>query len=324
MQQQEGDNTVSMQPEFLEHAQINPAMEQMFQAMSTMMMQVNHTNQTLMTWLTNQSTGATTSQQKDSRIRPRSFSGLPTEDVLAWLDHFDNVASYHEWHDERKALELRTVLEHVAATWFIQQPEEIKQNWTYLREQLIQHFANNDVTQTALQQLNNLRQQAHEPVAQFAVKMKQLLLRVDPNMKETMKLYFLLPRLRHDIYRRVRDQGPTTFQMAVQIAQRIEAPDYIDLSQPMPPTNNNIQKTVIEPTAGPMDIDVQNAQFSTKKSLPDRDSHGKPRCFYCNGYGHVKKYCRKLAASRHHQNAQIQLADAASLAMEQGNSQAGR
>ena len=106
--------------------------------------------------------------------------------------------------------------------------------------------------------------------------------------------------------------------MAVQIAQRIEAPDYIDLSQPMPPTNN-IQKTVIEPTAGPMDIDVQNAQFSTKKSLPNRDSHGKARCFYCNGYGHVKKYCRKLAASRHHQNAQIQLADAASLTMEQGN-----
>ena len=39
MQQPKGDNTVSMQPEFIEHAQINRAMEQMFQAMSTMMMQ---------------------------------------------------------------------------------------------------------------------------------------------------------------------------------------------------------------------------------------------------------------------------------------------
>ena len=156
------------------------------------MMQVNHTNQTLMTWLTNQSACATTNKQTDSRIRPRSFSGLPTKDVLAWLGHFDNVASYHEWHDQRKALELRTVLEHVAITWFIQQPEEIKLNGTYLREQLI-HFANNNVTQIALQQLNNLRQQAHELVALFAVKMKQLLVRVDPNMKESMKLYFLLP-----------------------------------------------------------------------------------------------------------------------------------
>ena len=73
---------------------------------------------------------------------------------------------------ERKALEWKTVLEHVVTTWFIQQPEEIKQNWTYLREQLIQHFVNNNVTQTTLQPLNNLHEHAHELMAQFAIKMK--------------------------------------------------------------------------------------------------------------------------------------------------------
>ena len=325
MQQQEGDNTTSMQPEFGEHTSMHTTMEQMFQAMSTMMIQVNHTNQALMTWLTSQSqsTGTMNDQKKDSRIRPRSFSGLPTEDVLAWLDHFDLVAGYHDWNDQRKALELRTVLEHVAATWFIQQPEEIKNDWPYLREQLIQHFANNDVTQSALQQLNSLRQQPNEPVAQFAVKLKQLLLRVDPNMKETMKLYFLLPRLRHDLYRRVRDQGPTSFHMAIQIAQRIEAPDYIELPPSTQPPSNNHQKQPDNSSVSPMDIDVQNVQFSRKNSLPDRDSNGKPRCFYCNSYGHVKKHCRKLAASKHHQNTQVQLADLTSLAEVQGNHQAG-
>ena len=85
------------------------------------------------------------------------------------MDHFENVAGYHEWDDGQKALELRTVLEHVVATWFFLQPEEIKRNWPYLHEQLVQQFANNDVTQTALQQLDTLRQQPHEPVAQFAV-----------------------------------------------------------------------------------------------------------------------------------------------------------
>ena len=100
--------------------------------------------------LTNQSASATTNKQKDSRIRLKSFLGLPTEDILARLDHFDNVVSYHEWHKERKALELLTVLEHVVASTFIQQPEEIKQNWTYLHEQLMQHFTNNNATQLAL------------------------------------------------------------------------------------------------------------------------------------------------------------------------------
>ena len=317
---------MSMQPEFVEQTSQSNAIEQMLQAMSAMMLQVNHINQTIMNWLTNQSqqTGNNTKKQKDSRIRPRSFSGLPTEDVLAWLDHFDNVTGYHQWSDDRKALELRTVLENVAATWFIQQPEEVKQDWSYLREQLVQHFTNNDITQTALQQLGNMHQQTHEPIAQFAVRLKQLLLRVDPNMKETMKLYFMLPRLRHDIYRRVKDQGPTTFQLAVQIAQRIETPDYMELSQaPTMPQQNN-QKHQVESTACPMDIDIQNAQINTKKQLPSRDTQGRPCSFYYNNYGHVKKYCWKFAASRHHQHTQLQLADSTSLADIQENINAGR
>ena len=82
MQQQEDDNTTSMQPEFGEHTSMHTTMEQMFQAMSTMMIQVNHANQALMTWLTSQSqsTGTISDQRKDSRIRPRSFSRLPIED----------------------------------------------------------------------------------------------------------------------------------------------------------------------------------------------------------------------------------------------------
>ena len=87
-----------------------------FQAMSTMIIQVNHTNQALMTWLTSQfpSIGTISDQRKDSRMHPRSFSGLPTEDVLAWLDQFDLVAGYHDWNDARKELELRIILEHVS------------------------------------------------------------------------------------------------------------------------------------------------------------------------------------------------------------------
>ena len=45
-----------------------------------------------------------------------------------------------------------------------------------MQEPMIQHFAKNDVTQTSPHQSNNMRQQPHKLVAQFAVKMKQLLL----------------------------------------------------------------------------------------------------------------------------------------------------
>ncbi|KAH7276484.1 hypothetical protein KP509_39G009100 [Ceratopteris richardii] len=106
-----------------------------------------------------------------------------------------------------------------------------------------------------------------------------------------MKLFFLWPRLRHDISRRVRNQGPPTM--------------------PRSPS---------ESTPIPMDIDdVQNAQTTARRSLPARDAKGCPKCFFCNNYGHVKKHCRKLRAQQHHQNAQIELVGKASLAELPGN-----
>lgn len=101
-----------------------------------------------------------------------------------------------------KAMEVRMLLEGVAATWFIQQQEYIKRDWHVLKALLIQNFTHQNITQTALQQLNALKQQQFEPVAQFAVKMTQLLLRADPTKSEDMKLFFLWPRLHHDISRR--------------------------------------------------------------------------------------------------------------------------
>ncbi|MCO5605650.1 hypothetical protein L7F22_059833 [Adiantum nelumboides] len=117
----------SMHPDFFSHT---GAMEQMFQAVSNMLVQVSHTNQALLSYL---SSSTNHPQRLDSKIRPKPFAGLSTEDVLTWLDHFDNVASYHHWSEERKAMEARTVLEGVAATWFIQQSDEVKGNWHLLK-----------------------------------------------------------------------------------------------------------------------------------------------------------------------------------------------
>lgn len=186
-----------MQPEYTAQP---VQMEHLFQAMSNMLLQVNHTNQSLLNFL---SSSASHNHRPDPKIRPKSFSGLPTEDVLMWLDHFENVSSYHNWSEERKAMEVRMLLEGVAATWFIQQQEYIKRDWHVLKALLIPNFTHQNITQTALQQLNALKQQQFEPVAQFAVKMTQLLLRADPTKSEDMKLFFLWPRLHHEISRRV-------------------------------------------------------------------------------------------------------------------------
>ena len=301
----------SMHPEF--HANISPTnpppLEQMLHAM---FLQINNTNQALMTMLAQRQEQTI---QRDPKIRPKTFSGLPTEDVLTWLDHFDNVASYHQWDDPRKALEARTLFENIAATWFIQQDDTTKNNWHLIKEKLVENFANQDIAQTALHQLQHLRQQTSKPIAQFGVKLNQLLLRVDPAMSDKMKLFLLWPRMRHDLARRVRDQAPKTFQTAIQIAQIIESSTIPDITNPPSiPVSRSY-----DPGPSPMDIDVQNAQIPHRRSLPDRDRNGRPRCFHCNLYGHVRKLKLQQGNKQHSQNAQINWADAASLAELPGN-----
>ena len=58
-------------------------MERMFNAMSNVLMQVNHTNQTLVSYLSNSGKVQAMAQDRpDPKVRPKSFSGLPSEDVL--------------------------------------------------------------------------------------------------------------------------------------------------------------------------------------------------------------------------------------------------
>ena len=159
--------------------------------------------------------------------------------------------------------------------------------------------------------------------------MTQLLLRVDPTMSEEMKLFFLWPRLRHDISRRVCDQGPISFHSTIQIAQRIEGSDKFDevSSFHPPPMPTTVHPSV--DTTSPMDVDVQNVQLNHRQqhqqsnfrnpsypnrcSLPDRDTQGRPKCFYCNYYGHVKRHCRRWLATQQLQNSQVAVVDSATL-----------
>lgn len=279
-----------------------------------MLMQINTTNQHLVGLLAQKQVNNTRS---DSKVRPKTFSGFPTEDILTWLDHFENVAEYHNWDLDRKALEVRTLLEGIAATWFVQQTDQVKYSWPLIKQLLVQNFAQQNITQSALQQLHQLKQGLQEPVAQFAVKFNQLILRADPTMSEDMKLYFLWPRLHGHLSRRVRDQGPTSYHEAIQIAQRIEASTQTDtpptfIPPPTPTQNRPLLDTPLLPT--PMDIDVQNAQYGNRRRLPDRDAQGRPRCYACNGYGHIQRHCRRSRPNNQFQNAQVTLAPTAQVA----------
>ncbi|MCO5586935.1 hypothetical protein L7F22_040879 [Adiantum nelumboides] len=214
----------SMHPEFSQQSPTIAHLEQIFKVLSNMMAQINTTNQHLVGYLSQKQYPQ---YKADPKVRPKSFAGLPTEAVLAWIDHFKNVASNHDW----------------------------------------------------------VRTTRHSRSARC---LKDLPPHADPTMSEDMKLFFLWPRLHHDIARRVKDQGPLSFHEAIQIAQRIESnmqPEYSSTTTVNPPYNN---RPLLE-TPTPMEIDVQNIQMAQRRRLPDRDAQGRPRCYQCNRYGHIRR-----------------------------------
>ena len=120
-------------------------MEQLLQVLPNAMLQISHTNQAMLSFLS--ATNDRSPDRPDSKVRPKS-SGLPSEDVLAWLDHFEMISSYHKWFDGCNALEVRSLIENVAATWYVQQASEVTESWVIL---LVQNFAHQNSAQTALQ-----------------------------------------------------------------------------------------------------------------------------------------------------------------------------
>ena len=89
-------------------------MEQLLQLPSNAMLQIGHTNQAMLPFLFVNNDRA--QDQLNSKVRPKSFSGLPSKDVFASLDHFEMISSYNRMSYECKALDVRTLLKNVTAT----------------------------------------------------------------------------------------------------------------------------------------------------------------------------------------------------------------
>ena len=113
-----------MQPDFPQPHEWPPPfhMDQLLQLLSNATHQISHKNQEMLSFL---SANSERSQDlSDSKVRPKSLSGL--------LNCFEMISSYDQWSEVHNALEIRTVLKNVAATWFIQQPRELTENWVIL------------------------------------------------------------------------------------------------------------------------------------------------------------------------------------------------
>ena len=81
-----------MQPEFPQPHERPPPFQMELQVLSNNMLQIDHTNQAMLSFLFAKS--ELSQDWANSKVLPK-LSGLPFEDVLAWLDHFEMISRYH-------------------------------------------------------------------------------------------------------------------------------------------------------------------------------------------------------------------------------------
>lgn len=158
-----------------------------------------------------------------------------------------------------------------------------------------------------LSELQRIQQQKYESMKAFGPRLATLLRRIDPQLSEPMRLYFLLTKAQSSIVHEIRKQPINDFSSAIEYGIRIEempgfGVGHVSAIVPLPPSTTS---AATQPSAltgssnDPMDVDPQQSAQRFKRggkdSYRNHKTRGKgkvKRCFRCDEIGHFAKHCK--------------------------------
>lgn len=138
-----------------------------------------------------------------------------------WLDHFERVATFNGWDDERKRKHVYFSLEDSAQTWF-ENRKSTMPSWEEFRQRLLAAYTNSDRKEKAEAALQARNQRPNESVAMYAEDMARLFRRADSAMTDEKQVRHLMRGVKQEIFAGLIRCPPRTVDEFVREATTIE------------------------------------------------------------------------------------------------------
>ena len=191
-------------------------------------MEVEATVQELQTQLTAVQ-AAIEGNSQSSIFKPRSFSGLPSEDVNEWLGKFERFSKFYNWSNAKKLGALTLLLEGPALAWYQTLPDEDTGSFANLCTALRDRFGAQNLEFLFRQELYSRKQGLGEPLAVYTEDIIKKCQRLALPDKDIMNIF--INGLSDDLKTHVILNQPKTFAEAENLARLKDS-----VGKTLPPT----------------------------------------------------------------------------------------
>lgn len=153
---------------------------------------------------------------------PRSFTGLPHEDVEDWLDHYERVSSFNRWDDSLKRRHVGFYLDLIAETWYHNNERDLP-DWQRFTSELRRVFGASSMrTEAAKKKLDERVQRPGESYTSYIEDVIALCRRADTDMTEESRVRHVLKGISPLAFNALAAQNPTTINQIVTTCQRLD------------------------------------------------------------------------------------------------------
>ena len=153
-------------------------------------------------------------------LHPAPFLGKPTDDITAFLSHFERYSKFCGWDSKQCLRALPLYLQGNASSWYTSLDTSFE-NYDDLVNALKDHFSNPASMWLLRQQLSGRKQQETESLANYAADIRRLCKRV--GLSDSEGMHYFIQGLHADLKSHVILGQPKTLEEAENLAHLKEA-----------------------------------------------------------------------------------------------------
>jgi hypothetical protein len=261
--------------------------------------------------------------------KPDRYYGTQQENPLAWLRNIRIIRKGLNLDDTETLFMASTLLKGSAASWWDMIQSKVK-TWDEFEVEFESFFVSEETRECWWSELEGLRQ-GSMTVGEVQLQLEELFTRLEIK-EDTMKKRYLVKALNKEMAYEVERSRPSSFVDTIKEAKRVEAltnkykndqparkpPTYLtsapsnysrfDSSVSSASTMDRlaedftnalkIHMAKLQPVGQQQQQQQQQCGYDNRAQGPRQEYDGPPKCYTCNEYGHIGRYC----PNRNHYN----------------------